>query len=136
MPFTPVNPIDTPYGQFLYNCPYPRKPLCSVPFGHIARGSGQLSSSKKASVLCSLWTHRPGVRTTVPIQESLCALFPLDTSPGGQDNCPHPRKPLCSVPFGHIARGSGQLNGSKGRCEVNHVYLSTVCTSLHLYPFN
>ncbi|GBM08234.1 hypothetical protein AVEN_82924-1 [Araneus ventricosus] len=38
-------------------------------------------------------------------------------------NSTHPRKPLCSVAFGHIARGSGQLNGSKDRWEVNHVSL-------------
>ncbi|GBO02433.1 hypothetical protein AVEN_16330-1 [Araneus ventricosus] len=36
-------------------------------------------------------------------------------------NCTHPRKPLSSVAFGRIVRGSGQLNGSKDRCEVNHV---------------
>ncbi|GBO29740.1 hypothetical protein AVEN_243069-1 [Araneus ventricosus] len=30
---------------------------------------------------------------------------------------------LCSVDFGHIARGSGRLNGSKDRCEVNPVVL-------------
>ncbi|GBM69846.1 hypothetical protein AVEN_198549-1 [Araneus ventricosus] len=33
------------------------------------------------------------------------------------------KKPLCSVSYGHIARGPGQLNGSKDRCEVNHVSL-------------
>ncbi|GBN10044.1 hypothetical protein AVEN_22526-1 [Araneus ventricosus] len=38
-------------------------------------------------------------------------------------NYTHPRKPLCSASFGHIARGSGQLNGSKDRCEVSHVSL-------------
>ncbi|GBM05919.1 hypothetical protein AVEN_135282-1 [Araneus ventricosus] len=115
MPFGLVNPIDTPYGQFLYNCPYPRKPLCSVPFGHIARGSGQLSSSKKASVLCSLWTHRTGVRTTVLIQESLSALFPLDTSHRGQDNLTEARTD---------ARSIMSLSGS------------IVCSSFHLYPLN
>ncbi|GBN54716.1 hypothetical protein AVEN_39515-1, partial [Araneus ventricosus] len=46
MPFCPASPIDTPYGQFLYSYTHPRKPLCSVPFGHIARGSGQLNGSK------------------------------------------------------------------------------------------
>ncbi|GBO00009.1 hypothetical protein AVEN_263804-1 [Araneus ventricosus] len=38
-------------------------------------------------------------------------------------NCTHPRKSLCSVSNGHISRGSGQLNGSKDKCEVNHVFL-------------
>ncbi|GBM13810.1 hypothetical protein AVEN_129472-1 [Araneus ventricosus] len=46
MPFGPVNPIDTPYGQYVYNFTHSRKPLCSVPFGHIARRSGQLNGSK------------------------------------------------------------------------------------------
>ncbi|GBO06788.1 hypothetical protein AVEN_255989-1 [Araneus ventricosus] len=40
-------------------------------------------------------------------------------------NSTHPRKPLCSVAFGHIARGSGRLTevGSKNRCEVIYVSL-------------
>ncbi|GBM81327.1 hypothetical protein AVEN_47413-1 [Araneus ventricosus] len=33
MPFGPVNPIDTPYGQFVYDYTHPRKPLCFVSFG-------------------------------------------------------------------------------------------------------
>ncbi|GBO23065.1 hypothetical protein AVEN_169001-1 [Araneus ventricosus] len=41
-----TNPIDTNYGQFVYNYTHPRKPLCPVSFGHIARGSGQLNGSK------------------------------------------------------------------------------------------
>ncbi|GBO30281.1 hypothetical protein AVEN_111016-1 [Araneus ventricosus] len=46
MPFGPVNPIDSPFGQFVLNSTHPRKPLCSAAFGHIARGSGQLNRSK------------------------------------------------------------------------------------------
>ncbi|GBM85975.1 hypothetical protein AVEN_43521-1 [Araneus ventricosus] len=46
MPFGPVNPNDSPSGQYVYNYTHPRKPLCSVPLGHIAQGSGQLNGSK------------------------------------------------------------------------------------------
>ncbi|GBM74606.1 hypothetical protein AVEN_241035-1, partial [Araneus ventricosus] len=45
MPFGPVNPIDSPYGKFVFNYTHPRKPLCSDAFGHIARLSGQLNGS-------------------------------------------------------------------------------------------
>ncbi|GBN12160.1 hypothetical protein AVEN_241057-1 [Araneus ventricosus] len=45
-------------------------------------------------------------------------------------NYTHPRKPLCSAAFGHIALWSRQLNvmtnvtTKRGnRCEVNHVFL-------------
>ncbi|GBO22468.1 hypothetical protein AVEN_67191-1 [Araneus ventricosus] len=37
--------------------------------------------------------------------------------------CVHPRRPLCSLAFGRIARGSGRLNGSKDGCEFVHVSL-------------
>ncbi|GBN09914.1 hypothetical protein AVEN_75780-1 [Araneus ventricosus] len=63
---------------------------------------------------------------------------PID-NPYGQFVCnyTHPRKPLCSVSYRHNARGSGQLNGRKDRCEVNHVSLREhVCTSFYVYPFN
>ncbi|GBN30863.1 hypothetical protein AVEN_205322-1 [Araneus ventricosus] len=54
-----------------------------------------------------------------------------------ENNSTHPRKPPCSVPFGHIARGSGQLNGSKDRVRsIMSPYGSTACTSFHAYPFN
>ncbi|GBM65119.1 hypothetical protein AVEN_70838-1 [Araneus ventricosus] len=33
------------------------------------------------------------------------------------------QKPLCPVSYGYIAQESGQLKGSKDRCEVNHVSL-------------
>ncbi|GBL89817.1 hypothetical protein AVEN_179594-1 [Araneus ventricosus] len=46
MPFGPVNPIDFPYGTFVFNYSLPRKPLFSVAFGHNARASGQLNGSK------------------------------------------------------------------------------------------
>ncbi|GBO45225.1 hypothetical protein AVEN_233146-1, partial [Araneus ventricosus] len=46
MTFGLVNAIDTPYGQYAYNYSHPRKPLCSVSYEHIARGSGQLNGSK------------------------------------------------------------------------------------------
>ncbi|GBM53565.1 hypothetical protein AVEN_580-1 [Araneus ventricosus] len=46
IPFGSVNPIDSPLGQFVFNYTHRRKPLCSVAFGHIARGSGHLNGSK------------------------------------------------------------------------------------------
>ncbi|GBO26742.1 hypothetical protein AVEN_16293-1 [Araneus ventricosus] len=53
MPFGPVNPIDIPYDQHVYNYTHPRKPGCSVSYGHghIARGSGQLNRSKDRCVV-------------------------------------------------------------------------------------
>ncbi|GBN06904.1 hypothetical protein AVEN_16852-1, partial [Araneus ventricosus] len=41
-------------------------------------------------------------------------------------------KPLCSVAFRHIVRGSGRLNGSKDRCEDNHVSLRE--QDIHFLP--
>ncbi|GBO10420.1 hypothetical protein AVEN_118449-1 [Araneus ventricosus] len=46
LPFDPVNPIDSEFGQSVFNSTHPRKPLHSVAFGHIARGSGRLTESK------------------------------------------------------------------------------------------
>ncbi|GBN95331.1 hypothetical protein AVEN_257525-1, partial [Araneus ventricosus] len=46
MPFDLVNPFDSPFDQFVFNYTHPRKALCSVAFGHIARGSGRLNGSK------------------------------------------------------------------------------------------
>ncbi|GBN31785.1 hypothetical protein AVEN_61649-1 [Araneus ventricosus] len=46
MPFGPLNPIDTTYGQFVDNYTHPRKSLYSVPSGPIARGSGQFNGNK------------------------------------------------------------------------------------------
>ncbi|GBN39132.1 hypothetical protein AVEN_120977-1, partial [Araneus ventricosus] len=45
-PFGPVNPIGTPYGQFVFNYTHPRKCLCSVSFDHIARGQGNLTEAR------------------------------------------------------------------------------------------
>ncbi|GBL88943.1 hypothetical protein AVEN_148747-1 [Araneus ventricosus] len=47
-------------------------------------------------------------------------------------NYTHPRKPLCSVPNGHKARTSGQINGSKDRCEVNNISLEE--HGMHFLP--
>ncbi|GBN16255.1 hypothetical protein AVEN_80154-1 [Araneus ventricosus] len=44
MSIGPVNSIDSPYDQFVYNYTHSRKPLCSVAFGNIAREPGQLNS--------------------------------------------------------------------------------------------
>ncbi|GBO37130.1 hypothetical protein AVEN_216342-1 [Araneus ventricosus] len=46
MTFGPINPIDPSYGQFVLNSTHPRNPLCSVGFGHIARGSDDLSEAR------------------------------------------------------------------------------------------
>ncbi|GBN83881.1 hypothetical protein AVEN_69380-1 [Araneus ventricosus] len=46
MSFGPVNPIDAPFGQYVYNYNLPRKRLFSVSYGHIAWGSGQLNGRK------------------------------------------------------------------------------------------
>ncbi|GBN11053.1 hypothetical protein AVEN_22841-1 [Araneus ventricosus] len=70
MSFGPVNPIDSPYGQFLCDYTHPRKPLCFVAFGHIARGSGQLNGTKdRCEVnLVSLWEHDMHFLPHIPIQ--------------------------------------------------------------------
>ncbi|GBM86322.1 hypothetical protein AVEN_168840-1 [Araneus ventricosus] len=46
MPFGPVNPIDAPYGQYVYDYTHTRKTLCLVSYGHIARGPGQLNGNE------------------------------------------------------------------------------------------
>ncbi|GBM87535.1 hypothetical protein AVEN_21990-1 [Araneus ventricosus] len=46
MPFGPVNPIDSTYSQFVFNYTHSRKPLCSVAFGHITRGSDDLKEAR------------------------------------------------------------------------------------------
>ncbi|GBN84812.1 hypothetical protein AVEN_40880-1 [Araneus ventricosus] len=46
MSFGPVNPIDSPHCQFVFNNTEPIKPLCSAASGHIARGSGRHNGSK------------------------------------------------------------------------------------------
>ncbi|GBO12840.1 hypothetical protein AVEN_17089-1 [Araneus ventricosus] len=70
MPFGPVNPIDTPYGQFVCNYTHPRKPLCSVPYGHIARGSRQLNGRKDRCEVnhVSLREHCKHFLPRIPIQ--------------------------------------------------------------------
>ncbi|GBO19840.1 hypothetical protein AVEN_66897-1 [Araneus ventricosus] len=79
-----------------------------------------------SSVLYSVFSHTITNKCS-SLQNSIIPyglVNPID-SPYGQFvfNSTHPRKPLCSVAFGHIVRESGQLNGSKGRCEDNHVSL-------------
>ncbi|GBM18839.1 hypothetical protein AVEN_203114-1 [Araneus ventricosus] len=61
MPFGSVNPIYSPYGQFVFNSTHRRKPLCSVAFGHIARGSGRLNGSRDRCEVnhVSLLTENP-----------------------------------------------------------------------------
>ncbi|GBO18551.1 hypothetical protein AVEN_86671-1 [Araneus ventricosus] len=70
MPFGPLNPIDSLYGQFVFNYTHPRNPLCSVPFGHIACGSGRLNGSKDRSEVnhVSLWEHGMHFLPSIPIQ--------------------------------------------------------------------
>ncbi|GBO39583.1 hypothetical protein AVEN_199720-1 [Araneus ventricosus] len=70
MPFGPVNPIDSPCGLFVYNCTHPRKPLCPVVFGHIARGSGQLNGIKDRCEVnhVSLREHYMHFLPRIPIQ--------------------------------------------------------------------
>ncbi|GBN12827.1 hypothetical protein AVEN_215691-1 [Araneus ventricosus] len=70
MPFGPVNPIDSPYGQFVFNYTHPRKPLCSVAFGHIARGSGRLNGNKDRCEInhVSLREHGLHFLPRIPIQ--------------------------------------------------------------------
>ncbi|GBN69073.1 hypothetical protein AVEN_267555-1, partial [Araneus ventricosus] len=70
MPIGPVNPIDTPYGQFVYNYTHPRKPLCCVSFGHIVRGSEQLNRSKNRCEVnhVSLREHDTHFLPSIPIQ--------------------------------------------------------------------
>ncbi|GBM84155.1 hypothetical protein AVEN_31230-1 [Araneus ventricosus] len=74
MPFGHVNPIDSPYGQFVFNCTHPRKSLCSVAFGDIARGPRRLNRSKdRGSIVCevnhvSLWEHGMHFLPRKPIQ--------------------------------------------------------------------
>ncbi|GBO11562.1 hypothetical protein AVEN_263181-1 [Araneus ventricosus] len=63
MPFGPVNPIDFPFGQFVFNYTHPTTPLCSVAFGHIARGSGRLNGSKESQSHSCLPT---GARYALP----------------------------------------------------------------------
>ncbi|GBN06905.1 hypothetical protein AVEN_16852-1, partial [Araneus ventricosus] len=46
MAFGPVNRIDSLYGQFVFKYTYPRKPLCSVAFGHITRGQDDLTEAR------------------------------------------------------------------------------------------
>ncbi|GBM25979.1 hypothetical protein AVEN_223114-1 [Araneus ventricosus] len=70
MPFGPVKPIDSPYGQFVFNYTHPRKPLCSVAFGPIARGSGRLNGSKDRCEVdhVSLREYRMHFLPRIPIQ--------------------------------------------------------------------
>ncbi|GBO00890.1 hypothetical protein AVEN_162730-1 [Araneus ventricosus] len=70
MPFGPVNAIDTPYGQILYNYTHLRKPLCSVSFGHFTLGSGQLNVSKNRCEInhVSLREHDMDFLPRIPIQ--------------------------------------------------------------------
>ncbi|GBO33024.1 hypothetical protein AVEN_243488-1, partial [Araneus ventricosus] len=46
MPFGPVNPIDNTYDQYVYNYTHPRKPLCSVSYGHIEQGQDNLTEAR------------------------------------------------------------------------------------------
>ncbi|GBM12376.1 hypothetical protein AVEN_211562-1 [Araneus ventricosus] len=70
MPFGLVNPIDSPYGQFVFNYAHPRKPLYSVAFGPIARGSGRLNGSKDRCEVnhVSLREHGLHFLLYIPIQ--------------------------------------------------------------------
>ncbi|GBN00393.1 hypothetical protein AVEN_16863-1 [Araneus ventricosus] len=72
MPFIPVNPIDTPYGQYEYNCTHPRKSLCSVSYAResIPRGSGQLNGSEDRCEVnhVSLREHGMHFLPCIPIQ--------------------------------------------------------------------
>ncbi|GBM44463.1 hypothetical protein AVEN_184678-1 [Araneus ventricosus] len=69
-PFGPVNPIDFPFGQLVFNFTHPRKPLCSVAFGHIARGTRRLKGSKDRSEVnhVSLRQHSMDFLPRIPIQ--------------------------------------------------------------------
>ncbi|GBM93366.1 hypothetical protein AVEN_164083-1 [Araneus ventricosus] len=70
MPFGPVNPIDSPYGKFVFNYTHPRKYMCSAAFGHNARGPGQLNGSKDRSEVnhVSLREHGLHFLPRIPIQ--------------------------------------------------------------------
>ncbi|GBM49821.1 hypothetical protein AVEN_238178-1 [Araneus ventricosus] len=46
MPFGLVNPMYSPYGQFVINYTHPRKPLCSVSNGHIAGVTDNLTEAR------------------------------------------------------------------------------------------
>ncbi|GBO33238.1 hypothetical protein AVEN_22238-1 [Araneus ventricosus] len=70
LPFGPVNPIDSPFGQFVFNSTHPRKPLCSVAFGHIAHGSGQFNGSKDRCEVIRVSVREYGMHflPRIPIQ--------------------------------------------------------------------
>ncbi|GBN17876.1 hypothetical protein AVEN_57611-1 [Araneus ventricosus] len=72
MPFGPVNPNYSPYAQFVFNSTHPRKPLCSVSYGHIARGTERLKGNK----------DRCGVNH-VSLREQVCTSFHVDREPLG-----------------------------------------------------
>ncbi|GBO25272.1 hypothetical protein AVEN_226205-1 [Araneus ventricosus] len=82
MPFGAVNPIDFPFGQFVFNYTHPRKLLCSVGFGHIARGAGCLNGSKGRCEVShvSLREHSMHILPRIPIQ---LTGNPLDSELGG-----------------------------------------------------
>ncbi|GBN29250.1 hypothetical protein AVEN_76633-1 [Araneus ventricosus] len=68
MPFGPINPIDSPFGQFVFSFTHPRKPLCSVAVGHIARGSGQLNGSEDRCEVIHISVREHGFLPRIPIQ--------------------------------------------------------------------
>ncbi|GBO35586.1 hypothetical protein AVEN_52953-1 [Araneus ventricosus] len=70
MPFFPVNPVDSPYGKFVFNYTHPRKPLCFAAFGHNARGSGQLNGSNDRCEVNHVSLREHGLHSLprIPIQ--------------------------------------------------------------------
>ncbi|GBN68104.1 hypothetical protein AVEN_116123-1 [Araneus ventricosus] len=72
MPFGTVNPIDPPYGQFVHDFTHPRKPPCSVSYGHIARGSGQLNGSKDRCEVNHVSLQEQGMHflQRIPLQQT------------------------------------------------------------------
>ncbi|GBN62211.1 hypothetical protein AVEN_79153-1 [Araneus ventricosus] len=72
MTFGPINPIDSPYGQFVCNYTHPRKILCCVAFGHRVRFIGQLNGSKDSCEVnhVSLREYGMHFHPRIPIQRT------------------------------------------------------------------
>ncbi|GBN36154.1 hypothetical protein AVEN_167671-1 [Araneus ventricosus] len=76
MPFVPVNPIDTPYGQFVYNYTHPRKLLCLFPLDTSHGGQDNLKEA------------RTDVRSIPDSRESLSKRFSKPCRRQGYINIP------------------------------------------------
>ncbi|GBM99131.1 hypothetical protein AVEN_124958-1 [Araneus ventricosus] len=119
MPFGPVSPIDSPYGQFDFNSTHPRKPLCSVAFGHIARRLGQLNGSKDRCEVNHVCLREHGMHFLPGIS---LALHSTDREPLGFRARGYTVALMLILWHGSLKKGGGEVSCCPHHLTTVHIY--------------